>query len=201
MSQKTAGRVRMIAIVLGVYIGTFAWVITTNAAPEALSKFRAQIEADWLRQEKYQPDWTARDRALEVTARTDAAGGCDGIKDGKWGFHTGHAERPWWQVDIGASQPITRVVVWNRTEGTPERAAHLMIRLSDNGKDWRTVYSHNGVTFYGSTDNKPLVVHLKNQKSRFVRIQLPGTTFLHLDEVAAVVGFQNDRDLSLELAV
>jgi hypothetical protein len=188
----------MMAIVLGVCIGTFAWAVPTDAAPEALSEFHAQIEADWLRQERYRPDRTARDRASEVTARADAAGGCDGIKDGKWGFHTGHAERPWWQVDLGASQPITKVVVWNRTDGTPERAAYLMIRLSDDGKDWRTVYSHNGITFYGFTDKKPLVVHLKDQKGRFVRIRLPGVTFLHLDEVEVFGPAVPETNLALD---
>ena len=37
--------------------------------------------------------------------------------------------------------------------------------------------------FYGFSDNKPLTVQLTNQPARFVRIQLPGNDFLHLDEV------------------
>jgi hypothetical protein len=173
----------MIGIVLGVCVTTFAWAIARVVASEALLEFRAQIEADWLGQERYHSDPTVRDMALEVTACADAAGGCDGIKDGKWGFHTGQAENPWWQVDLSVSQPIARVVVWNRTDGASERAVRLMVRLSDDGKVWHTVYTHNGVTFYGFTDKKPLVVHLRDQKSRFVRIQLPDVTFLHLDEV------------------
>ncbi len=37
--------------------------------------------------------------------------------------------------------------------------------------------------FYGFSDNKPLTVQLTNQPARFVRIQLPGNDYLHLDEV------------------
>jgi hypothetical protein len=184
MNQKAAAeKIRVRNIVLGVCVGIFARAMPTAVASEVLPDFRAQIEADWLRQEKYRSDWTDPDEASEMTTCIDAAGGCDGIKDGEWGFHTGRVESPWWQVDLGAPQPIARVAVWNRTDGAPERAAHLRVRLSDDGKDWRTVYAHNGATFYGFTDKKPLVVHLQGQRGRFVRIQLPGITYLHLDEV------------------
>jgi hypothetical protein len=53
---------------------------------------RQQIEEDWLRQAK----------ALEervtgpVSTSTDARGACDGVKDGKYGFHTGLEPDPWW---------------------------------------------------------------------------------------------------------
>lgn len=198
MIQKIFRSIRMMILVPGMCIGLFTNAIPATAAPDALSEFRAQIEADWLRQEKYRPNQLVHDRAPEMTTRIDAAGGSDGIKDGKWGFHTGRAKRPWWHVDLGASKSITKIVVWNRTDGIPERAANLTIQLSNNANDWRTVYSHNGVTFYGFSDNKPLVVHLDKQKGRFVRIQLPGVSYLHLDEVE-VFGPENpETNLALD---
>jgi hypothetical protein len=124
-----------------------------------------------------------RPRVKIITPQIDAAGGCDGIKNGRWGFHTGQATEPWWQVDLGKVEPIACVVIWNRCDGAALRANHLMVKLSDNGRQWRTVHHHDGTTFRGHTDNKPLVVKLKDQAGRFVRIQLPGKDYLHLDEV------------------
>ena len=53
-------------------------------------EFRPQIEEDWLKQAN----------AIEsgvvgaVSTETDARGGCDGIKNGKYAFHTGQQPNP-----------------------------------------------------------------------------------------------------------
>ena len=61
-------------------------------------QWRKQVEADWLVQL-----WL-RGGAEAPPGRTatmdDAAGGVDGIKNGRWGFMTG-AYPQWWQVDLG----------------------------------------------------------------------------------------------------
>jgi len=183
MNQEPAEGSRVTSVVLGLCVMSFAWASSPVVASETRSAFRAQIEADWLRQERYRPEPAGHETPSVVTPSIDAAGGCDGIKDGRWGFHTGRTENPWWQVDLGAARAIARVAVWNRTDGTPERAARLLVRLSDDGRVWRTVYAHNGQTFYGFIDQKPLVARLDGQKGRYVRIELPGVTFLHLDEI------------------
>ena len=46
---------------------------------------RQQIEEDWLKQAKAIEDGAPG----PVSTETDARGGCDGIKDGKYAFHTG----------------------------------------------------------------------------------------------------------------
>ncbi|MHB8863957.1 MAG: hypothetical protein ACYC6N_16250, partial [Pirellulaceae bacterium] len=56
--------------------GAVAW--TDDAAPIPSNE---QIEADWLRQD------SVRDSG-PVTPTQDAAGACDGVKNGQWGFHT-----------------------------------------------------------------------------------------------------------------
>ena len=142
---------------------------------------RKQIEADWLRQRevrKMEPGTSGKN----VTAQEDAAGGCDGIKDGKWGFHTENEEGPWWQIDLGKSIPLEQVVVYNRCE-LAERNSRLMILVSDDAKNFRQVYQHDGTTFYGYTDKKPLFVKLSDVTARYVRLQLPGRSYFHLDEV------------------
>lgn len=158
-----------------------AAIAATAAEPDA---WRQLLEQEWLREAQLQGDSR---RAAHLTTRDDAAGGNDGITNGKWGFHTTHEANPWWQVDLGESQPLTQVRLWNRSDsdGAAARAAKFRVLLSDDGKDWREAYRHEGGVFFGyrMPDRRPLVVKLANATARFVRIQLPGAEYLHLDEV------------------
>ncbi|MBI4602571.1 MAG: discoidin domain-containing protein [Planctomycetes bacterium] len=164
-----------------------AGTIAQSAAPSG-----AELEADWLRQLAV--------RALPplrgaVTPEDDAAGGCDGVKDGRWGFHTGRDERPWWQVDLGAAQPLGEARIFNRSDGASERASRLEVLLSLDGASWVLAYRHDGTLFRGTPDGKPLVVALSGATARYVRLQLPGPEFLHLDEVE-VYGAGGGRNLA-----
>ena len=140
-----------------------------------------QIDADWDRQDLLRE--TAGPSAAGITVHQDAAGGCDGIKDGKWGFHTAHERQPWWQVDLGRSLPLDRVLLFNRCDQTAARNSRILVLLSEDGREFEVNYQHNGTRFLGKTDGKPLAVSLRGQRARFVRVQLPGTDYLHLDEV------------------
>ena len=145
--------------------------LTSNAAD-----LKDTIEAEWLAQLE-QPT------ADRPTPQADAAGGCDGIKDGTWGFHTDDTKSPWWQVDLGSSHAIERVLVWNRCGGVEARASHLQILVSNNGTDWQQVFANDGSVFGGVADGKPLEARLSGVAGRWVRVQLPGNAYLHLDEV------------------
>ena len=161
---------------LGMLLASCA--LPAHASSPDSTAWRRLIEADWL---AYEESLVATNRTALLPSQ-DAVGGCDGVKDGGPGFHTEKQDQPWWQVDLGAPQPVARVVIWNRCE-CAERALRLQIKLSDDGRSWTTVYRHDGRMFYGFSDNKPLTVQLTNQPARFVRIQLAGNDFLHLDEV------------------
>ena len=159
------------------------------AAPALADDAAAQVEKAWLTQlairqsapRQSAPQGQASSGAL--TTQSDAAGGVDGIKNGGFGFHTNQEDKPWWQADLGRREPLGRVVVWNRCTPDGARAARLHVLLSGDGKSWRTVYEHDGTVFGGASDNKPLGVSLGGAEARFVRIQLPERTWLHLDEV------------------
>ena len=154
------------------------------------------IEAGW-RQQLLHRLGAARGRSAGgVSAQADAAGGCDGVKNGGFGFHTNQNNKPWWHVDLGAAAPLDRVVVYNRCT-VSERAARLHVLLSADGKQWRTVYRHDGRVFLGHTDGKPLVVPLKGAAARFVRVQLPGNTWLHLDEIEVYGAGDPKKNLAL----
>ena len=168
-------------------------ILSLLAALPAVADFREQIEADWLLQEKLRhvPPSPA------MTTQADAEGGCDGLRTGKWGFHTGHGEMPWWQVDLGETRTVARVAIWNRCDDTAARNNRVMVRLSEDAETWRTVYEHDGTTFRGATDGKPLAVELDGAQCRFVRIQLPGTDYLHLDEVEVFGPEDPEENLAL----
>ncbi len=140
----------------------------------------SDLEADWIRQAVVRPRSAGSGTIL---TSDDAAGGCDGVIDGTFGFHTGQDEKPWWQVDLGQVTPLSRVVIYNRDDGVAARAAHLCLLLSDDGNQWRQVYQHDGTEFFGFKDQKPLVISLPRQSARLVRVQLPGKEFLHLEEI------------------
>lgn len=151
-------------------------------------------------------DWVLREEILAVTNRmaklepsADALGGCDGVKNGRWGFHTGHAENPWWQVDLERCHPLEKVLVWNRcdAEESTRRSTNLVVRLSEDGHAWCTVYEHGGDLFRGFPDAKPLAVGVRGRSARFVRLELPGRTHLHLDEVEVFGTEDPSKNLAL----
>ncbi|MCP4645244.1 MAG: hypothetical protein GY851_32680 [bacterium] len=179
------------------------WTAGVVGAAVSLSLFAAASvsAADTLSPESLRDDWLLQEelrfaQARELTVEADAAGGCNGVKDGRWGFHTGSDAQPWWQVDLGTIRSLDRVVVWNRCGGVAQRSDHLMVLLSNDGTAWRTVYQHDGPTFYGRSDNKPLAVSVKGEQARFVRLQIPETGFFHLDEVE-VFAVGSDENLAL----
>lgn len=152
---------------------------------------RKQIEADWMRQAQLR----IGSGLAQVTPVDDAAGGVDGVKNGKWGFHTLKEENPWWKVDLGKITRIGKVVLYNRTE-LAERNSKIILLLSENGRQFRRIYQHDGSVFYGYEDGKPLTVELNGPSGRYLRLQLPGTNYFHLDEVE-VYGVAGDENLAL----
>ena len=167
---------------LACWLGAFlspAVLADFNAPPPA----QQQVEADWLRQDAKRLSPTAASSG-KVTREEDAAGGVDGVKNGKWGFHTENEQDPWWQVDLQQPAKLDRIVLWNRCDGgMAARNARILVLVSDDGKEFKQTYQHDGTVFYGQTDGKPLSISLNGTKARFVRLALKGTSYFHLDEV------------------
>jgi len=160
--------------------------------------FRRDIEQDWLLQERFTAGVAQKNEAM--TTALDAAGGCDGIKDGTYGFHTGSSKSPWWQVDLGAVYPISRVLVWNRCDGANERAHNLCLLVSNDSKQWTQVYRHDGTPFSGFPDQKPLCIQPQRVKARYVRISVPDQPYLHLDEVEVFSTRDPAKNIALNAA-
>jgi hypothetical protein len=189
--MRTTPRFRQVRVL--VLLLFFMAVALTGFADDRTASWRQHLEADWVLAEELASQ--AKVDAV-ITPKADAAGGCDGIKNGEWGFHTDNSRNPWWQVDLCQVQEIARVVVWNRTAAA-ERASKLRVLVSEDGKQFRQVYQHDGTIFLGFADHQPLVVKLSGERARFVRLALPGTSYLHLDEVEVFGETDPQKNLAL----
>lgn len=167
------------------------------------------VEADWIDQDEAfraaagQVAEACPDVTAGVATWQDAAGGCDGVKTGGWGFHTASNETdPWWQVDLGRSYPLERIVVYNRTDGnTAPRTRQLQILAAEDPAtpEFVELYRHQGEPFYGAREQRPLVVDLSGRgvRARVVRVAVSGCCSFALDEIEVYGRDQPEVNLAL----
>ena len=170
---------------------------------------RSLIEADWIeRDARFTPEKAAAKSTPAanehgVTTAQDASGGCDGITNGRWGFHVASGEQdPWWQVDLGRVVRLDRVVIFNRTDrGTADRTRQIRVLVArdEAGSAFEEVYRHNGTTFYGVKEKKPLVVPFKARhvEARIVRLAIPGRCSFALDEIEVYAAGDPGKNIAL----
>lgn len=153
--------------------------------PEEMSKHLKNIA----------PEGTALQSSLsEWSTENDAQGAINGIKTGKFGFHTGYEDFPWWRVDLGATRKVVAIALYNREDVGKERAKDLTMEYSSDGISYHKLCTTHFV-FGGSLSNRPLFMQFEHPLDlRFFRITLDGTNHLHLDEVEIFVASQ-DGDL------
>ncbi|MBN2476406.1 MAG: discoidin domain-containing protein [Pirellulales bacterium] len=204
-----AGCVVLAAVVAGAETRIADEKTAPSAAVELHDSMQELLEADWIDRDRrfFQAGVTgemATRGTRAVTTAEDAAGGCDGIKNGLWGFHVASGETdPWWQVDLGETTAIDRIVVYNRCDSVAARTANLRILVADapDGKpeqQLREVYRHDGTAFWGVTKG-PLVVRFsdKGVSARIVRLQVPGRCSFALDEVEVYAAGDPQKNVSL----
>ncbi len=162
------------------------------------------VQQDWLRQaEALDALRRGLPRGSAVTTQSDAAGAVDGVKDGKYAFHTNQQPRPWWQVDLGRVEALARVVVYNRLDYAPglHNADTLILLTSEDGRTWTPRYDNLGQHFGGISGAPPLEIAFAPGElaARFVRLQIPSPQpiFLHLDEVEIYGQADPTRNLAL----
>ncbi|HVY18279.1 MAG TPA: discoidin domain-containing protein [Rhodopila sp.] len=120
------------------------------------------------------------------TVERDSAGAVDGNLLEPFAFHTSQEDKPWWQVELAGLASIEAVVVYNRVDHPvlTARAAPLAIQFSSDGRAWTTVYTTEPDAWIGGADGKPLTWRPTGARTtRFVRLQVQRTSFLHLVEV------------------
>jgi hypothetical protein len=122
--------------------------------------------------------------SLHPSAELDAAGAVSGKLTGRYQFHTGEDDDPWWQVDLGRREQICEIRVFNRLDVGAFRARHLSLSLSDDGLAWREIFRKMDDAIFGGVDGAPLRwLAISPVVGRFLRIALIGRGILHLDQV------------------
>lgn len=140
----------------------------------------------------------ARQSSFYETKSETAQGAVNGNITGHFGFHTAHEHRPWWWVDLGRTESFDEIRVYNRLDpGCADRSRSLEIFISDDGIEWKKVYTHSGETF-GGADGNPLRFISDDMSGRFVMLRLQDTNFLHLDEVEIFSYQQGNKMLQTE---
>src|SRR5262249_46905356 len=104
----------------------------------------------------------------------------DGNTDGVWAdgsvTHTNFDAQAWWQVDLGSTQAVQHVDVWNRTDCCGARLSNFNVLLLDSTQ---TVVASAYVAGQAAS---PTSVALR-RTARYVKVQLVGTNYLSLAEV------------------
>jgi len=119
----------------------------------------------------------------------------DGKIDGNF-FHgsvtsTNLGPNPWWEVDLGSSQQLRSIVIWNRTDCCVSRLANYWIFLSDmpfaETDTAETLQNRAGIWKNHQTvaPEPSMVINVPDVSGRYLRIQLSDAGYLSLAEVQA----------------
>ena len=122
--------------------------------------------------------WVAG-RAVDGTVNTVAAGNSMSS--------TNYEANPWWQVDLGESQAINTIQIYNRTDGSMQRLSNFYVFISDTdltGSSYGTLVNDATIRKIWVAGQAPTGLTLAPfTRGRYVRIQLSGTDLLTLPEV------------------
>ena len=113
----------------------------------------------------------------------DAAFAVDGQFRRGHTFHTKWEINPWWLVDLGQLAAVAEIIIYNRAV-EKARSRTISVWGSTNGRHWDRLYRHKSHAVFGCADDDPLKISLEEAAmARFIRLELEGGNFLHLDEV------------------
>lgn len=114
----------------------------------------------------------------------DPSRAVDGNIDGDYGHgsvtHTDLQYKPWWWVGLGSAQPVSWVVLHNRTDCCAERLSNFTVHVLRADGTWRKISFPTPQTF-------PLMVPINEAISQ-VSVELNDTGLLSLAEVQVLGG-------------
>lgn len=121
-------------------------------------------------------------------------GNTNGVYSGNSVSHTNSAApQDWWQVDLGSTNRIDVVQLWNRTDCCADRLKDFYVLVSPTdmtGKTLTQLLSDSNVIQrkVAVSNIAPVIGIPVNARGRFVRVQLSGQNFLQLAEVQVFGG-------------
>jgi hypothetical protein len=116
----------------------------------------------------------------------------DGNTNGSYGAgslsHTGYDQYAWWQVDLGSSQSLSGINLWNRSDCCGDRASDYWVFVSNTPFDHSLTPAQQAAqpgvwsNHQPGTMGRPTRVPAPTT-GRYVMVQLAGTNYLALAEV------------------
>lgn len=91
-------------------------------------------------------------------------------------FHTKYQDNPWFEYDMQAPVQFSSMTIRNRGDGNSERAVPLIVEVSDDRQTYREIARKK-------SDFSVWRPSFPAQQARYVRLRVPRSTFLHLEEV------------------
>jgi hypothetical protein len=101
---------------------------------------------------------------------------CGGVRT-KIFFHTREEANPWFEVDLGKLERVSRVEIVNRGDEYADRAVPLIVELSTDGRSYRSVAERR-------TPFTRWNPSFERTQARFVRLRAARQTILHLEHVS-----------------
>jgi hypothetical protein len=92
-------------------------------------------------------------------------------------FHTLPQDNPWIDFDLGAVKTVKKIEVRNRTDCCSERVIPLIVEVSVDDQKWVEVAKRDKEFTEWSTS-------FPAKKARYVRLRIPRSSVLHLEDVA-----------------
>jgi hypothetical protein len=115
--------------------------------------------------------------------RIDSARAVNGSFGNTQTFHTNLEINPWWAIDLKAICAIRQIKLYNRLSEA-RRARSISIWASISGRDWAKLFHHPASDGIWGDDGVPLCVSIQpSEIARFVRVELNGVDYLHLEQV------------------
>lgn len=142
-----------------------------------------------------------------TSGEAEASRANDGNTDGNW--YTGNSVsgtnwqfQPYWEVDLGSSQPISDIEIWGRTDCCSSFLSDYYVLVSEtpfSSTSLNGALSQTGVTsvFHEGVGGTP-ETEIINVTGRYVRIQLEGAHLLQLAEVIIHGGGDSACDLTID---
>jgi hypothetical protein len=115
-----------------------------------------------------------------------AEGAISGSLTGYYQCHTELELQPWWQIDLLELYALNEIRVYNRCDNVvaQSRLSRLSILISIDGINWKTAVERDDLQVVGGLGSEPYRWLAPSRAiARFVRLQLPDTAYLHLDQV------------------
>ena len=94
-------------------------------------------------------------------------------------FHTDRDLSPWVEYDLQGPLTLREVVIFNRSDCCTEAVLPLTVEVSDDQQNWTKVAEQK------TTFSSPLALSFPPVQTRYLRLRVERTSYLHLEGVEA----------------